>query len=141
MLESRIHQIGPPEEIYHRPASRAIADFVGDAQYVEGVANGRQAETRLGTVPLHGSFQGPVDVMIRPEMVRLTRLESPVSEEQRGVQGTIVSRTFYGHDQILNLELDSGVRLAARLGTYSGFRPGDRISVSVRGGALAFSRG
>ena len=142
MLEGRVAQIGPPEEIYHRPSSREIADFVGDAQYLAGMAEGRQATSSLGTVPLHGSFSGPVDLLLRPEMLRLTRIDvRPIpANEHRGSPATIVSRTFYGHDQILQLELDSGESLAARLGTYSGFRPGDRVSVSVRGAALAFPR-
>jgi iron(III) transport system ATP-binding protein len=140
MLDGCVAQIGPPEEIYHRPSSREIADFVGDAQYIAGFADGRQATTSLGIVPLHGSFQGPVDLLLRPEMVRLTRLDmTPEPDhEQRGAPAMIVSRTFYGHDQLLHLELASGEPLAARLGTYSGFRPGDRVNVSVRGGALAF---
>lgn len=142
MLDGQVCQIGPPEEIYHRPESREIADFVGDAQYVAGVADGRQATTSLGIVPLHGSFHGPVDLLVRPEMVRLTRLEATTGPgpDHRGTPATIVSRAFYGHDQILHLELNSGERLSARIGAYSGFRPGDQVAVSVRGGALAFPR-
>jgi hypothetical protein len=55
------------------------------------------------------------------------------------VQATIVSRAFFGHDQLLTLRLDSGQTRKARLGACGGFRPGDRVSVSVRGGALAFA--
>jgi hypothetical protein len=40
---------------------------------------------------------------------------------------------------LLTLRLESGELLKARLGAYGGFRPGDRVSVSVRGGALAFA--
>nr|MBA2596898.1 TOBE domain-containing protein [Chloroflexia bacterium] len=54
------------------------------------------------------------------------------------VMATIVSRAFFGHDQLLTIHLDSGHALKARLGAYGGFRPGDRVSVSVRGGALAY---
>ena len=135
MLGGRIVQVSPPEELYHRPATRAIADFIGDVQFLPGTAAGRRATTVLGEIPLHTALEGPVAVMLRPEMLRLT----PAGEaEPDAVVATIVSRAFFGHDQLLTLRLDSGHTLKARLGAYGGFRPGDRVSVSVRGGALAY---
>jgi iron(III) transport system ATP-binding protein len=137
MLDGGIAQVGPPEEIYHRPATRTIADFIGDVQFLPGAASGRRARTALGEIPLHGPFEGPVDVMLRPEMLRLAPLSEGVDD---AVAATIVSRAFFGHDQLLTLRLDSGPVVKARLGAYGGFRPGDRVSISVRGGALAFPR-
>ena len=137
MLDGRIVQAGPPEELYHRPATRAVAEFVGDAQFLPGEAHGRRALTALGEVPLHSAVEGPVDVMLRPEMLRL----APASEAGEGaVMAEIVSRAFFGHDQLLTLRLDSGPLLKSRLGAYGGFRPGDRVSVHLRGGALAYPR-
>jgi iron(III) transport system ATP-binding protein len=139
MLNGRIIQVGPPEELYHRPATRAIAEFIGDVQFLPGHASGRRAQTVLGEIPLHGALEGPVDVMLRPEMLRL----APLSDDDvnQGVPAAIVSRAFFGHDQLLTLRLDSGETLKARLGAYGGFRPGDRVNVSVRGGALAYPHG
>jgi iron(III) transport system ATP-binding protein len=136
MLDGKIVQVGSPEELYHRPASRMIADFIGDVQFLPGEASGRRARTVLGDIPLHGAFDGPVDVMLRPEMLRLSPVGAP--EHHEGTPATIVSRAFFGHDQLLTLELDSGQLLKARLGAYGGFRPSDRVLVSVRGGALAY---
>ncbi len=137
MLDGRILQAGPPEELYHRPASRAIAEFIGDVQFLPGLASGRRAATALGDIPLHAPHDGPVDVMLRPEMLRLA---PPDESGEHGTPATIVSRAFFGHDQLLTLRLDSGQTLKARLGAYGGFRPGDRVSVAVRGGALAFAK-
>ncbi len=136
MLDGKIVQAGSPEELYHRPASRMIADFIGDVQFLPGQASGRRATTVLGEIPLHGAFEGAVDVMLRPEMLRLTPIAAP--EHHEGTPATIVSRAFFGHDQLLTVQLDSGQVLKARLGAYGGFRPGDRVLVSVRGGALAY---
>jgi iron(III) transport system ATP-binding protein len=137
LLDGHVVQVGPPEELYHRPATRMIAEFIGDVQCLLGIAAGRRATTVLGEIPLHAAHEGPVDVMLRPEMLRLT----PGGEAgDDAVLATIVSRSFYGHDQLLTLRLDRGQTLKARLGAYSGFRPGDRVSVTVRGGALAFPR-
>ena len=137
MLDGRIVQAGPPEELYHRPATRTIADFIGDVQFLPGLASGRRAATALGDIPLHAAHEGPVDVLLRPEMLRL----APAGDVgEHAVSATIMSRAFFGHDQLLTLRLDSGQTLKARLGVYGGFRPGDRVSVTVRGGALAFPR-
>jgi len=141
LLDGRILQVGPPEELYHRPATRAIAEFVGDAQFIPGDAEGRRARTILGELPLHGAAEGPVDVMLRPEMLRLAPASASDDGLGGGVMGTIISRAFFGHDQLLTVNLESGMTLKARIGAYSGFRPGDRVHVSVRGGALAFPRG
>lgn len=141
MLDGRIVQAGPPEEIYHRPASRAVAEFVGDVQFLPGVASGRRAATVLGDIPLHAPHDGPVDVMLRPEMLRLAPAASATHEGEPGVPAAIVSRAFFGHDQLLTLRLHGGTTVKARLGAYSGFRPGDDVLVSVRGGALAFPSG
>ncbi len=137
MLDGRIVQAGSPEELYHRPATRAVADFIGDVQFLPGHASGRRATTVLGEIPLHAAHEGPVDVMLRPEMLRL----APAGEDgEHGVPATIVSRAFFGHDQLLTLRLENDLTIKARLGAYGGFRPGDHVSVSVRGGALAFPR-
>ena len=136
MLGGQIVQAGPPEELYHRPATRTIADFIGDVQFVQGEASGRRALTILGEIPLHGTCEGRVDVMLRPEMLRLT--PASASDGDEATPATIVSRAFFGHDQLLTLQLKCGQLLKARLGAYGGFRPGDQVMVSVRGGALAY---
>ncbi|HEY8446273.1 MAG TPA: ABC transporter ATP-binding protein [Thermomicrobiales bacterium] len=135
MWQGRIVQQASPEELYHRPVSREIAVFVGDAQFIPGEARGRRVATELGDLPVHGTAQGPVDVMLRPEGLRLI----PATEDQEP-NATVLTRLFYGHDQLMTVRLDTGRTLKARLGTYGGIRPGDRVFVSVRGAVLTFPR-
>jgi iron(III) transport system ATP-binding protein len=132
MFDGKIVQDAAPEELYHRPVSREIGSFVGDAQFLPGVASGRRVQCELGELPTFGSAHGPVDVMVRPEALRLT----PASEEIEP-NATVLGRLFFGHDQLLQIRLDSGTTLSARLGAYGGIRPGDRVHVSVRGAVLA----
>lgn len=133
MFNGRIVQEAAPEELYHRPISREVGVFVGDAQFLPGQASGRQVVCEIGVLPTFGAAEGAVDVMIRPEALRLT----PASEAEPNA--TVVNRLFYGHDQLMRIELDSGTRLNARLGAYGGIRPGDRVKVSVRGAVLALA--
>lgn len=133
MWQGKIVQDASPEELYHRPVSRQIGVFVGDAQFLPGDAHGRRVQTELGDLPVHGSASGAVDVMLRPESLRLT----PPTDEQ-AANATVLTRLFYGHDQLMRVRLDSGRILSARLGTYGGIRPGDRVHVGVRGAVLTY---
>jgi iron(III) transport system ATP-binding protein len=135
MWNGRIVQDANPEELYHRPVSKEIGIFVGDAQFIPGVGAGRRVTCELGDLPSHGSAVGAVDVMIRPEAVRMTSL----TEGATG-NATVLSRLFYGHDQLMRIELDSGRQLNARIGSYGGIRQGDRVQVGVRGAVLCFPK-
>src|SRR5680860_1515104 len=135
MFDGKIVQDAAPEELYHRPVSREVGTFVGDAQFLPGFGAGRRVECELGDLPTFGPAQGQVDVMIRPEALRLTPAVDDVEPN-----ATVVGRLFFGHDQLLRLRLDSGTTLNARLGSYGGIRPGDRVQVGVRGAVLALQR-
>ncbi len=136
MMEGRIVQVANPEELYHRPINRTVAAFVGDAQFLPGQGSGRRVACELGDLPAHGGATGPVEIMLRPEALRLAL--DP--DGQEGTNGTVLTRAFYGHDQQMTVRLDTGRVLAARLGSYGGIRPGDRVNVSVRGAVLTFPR-
>lgn len=133
MWDGRIVQDASPEELYHRPASRTIGAFVGDAQFIPGESAGRRVTCELGVLPAHGAATGPVDVMIRPEALRLTP-----PTEAAPANATVLTRLFFGHDQLMTVKLDSGSTINARLGTYGGIRPGDRVHVGIRGAVLTF---
>jgi iron(III) transport system ATP-binding protein len=81
MNEGRIEQIGTPEEIYRRPASRFVADFIGRANFVEAKVEAVQARavtvTMFGqTVTLPVEFDpkpgDSVVAVIRPEALTLS---------------------------------------------------------------------
>ena len=135
MWRGRIVQDAGPEELYHRPASREIGVFVGDAQFVPGEGAGRRVRCELGDLPASGAASGPVDVMVRPESLRLS-----LPTDGQPANATVLTRLFFGHDQLMKIRLDSGSTLNARLGTYGGIRPGDRVHVAVRGAVLTFPR-
>jgi iron(III) transport system ATP-binding protein len=136
MARGQVVQTGPPEELYHRPATRWVAGFVGDAQFLPGEANGRRVATDLGDLPVNGQAHGPVEVMLRPEALRL----APAPPGAAG-NATVLSRAFFGHDQVFSVRLDTGRVLRARLGPYGGIRAGDRVVAGVRGAVLVFPAG
>ena len=137
MFGGSIVQVAPPENLYHRPATRNVAEFVGEANFVSGTAKNGRLRCALGDVPACGECAGAVEAMLRPEALHLRALRDE-EEAKAGVGATVLAREFYGHDQLLKLRLDSGPVLCSRLGGGPGFRPGERVAVEVQGPALVF---
>ena len=132
MLDGEVVQSAPPEDLYHRPATREVAAFVGDANFLPGVARDGHVRCELGNIPLLEELDGDVDVMVRPEALVLRGLTNG--------KATVEDREFYGHDQVLKLRLDSGRTLRSRLVGGPGFRPGSRVAVDVWGPVMSFPR-
>jgi ABC-type Fe3+/spermidine/putrescine transport system ATPase subunit len=74
MNEGRVEQIGMPSEVYYRPRSRFVADFIGDSNFLSGVG---------------GATNGSV-LMVRPESVRIS------TEPREGLHGRILQTSFLG---------------------------------------------
>jgi iron(III) transport system ATP-binding protein len=131
MQAGAVLQVGTPNELYTRPARQFVATFVGDADLVRGDSDGTRATTPIGSVAVATpTAAGVVDVVIRPENVRL-RLD--------GSGHAAVQRiTYYGHDQVIEVALADGGRVRARTGPGDAFHPGDRVSVQVVGAVVAF---
>ncbi|MCB0191292.1 MAG: ABC transporter ATP-binding protein [Anaerolineae bacterium] len=125
MINGRIMQTDSPYKLYRRPINKEVATFLGNANFLPGQADKGQVACELGQLPVFGLYSGMVDVMLRPEDLLLTANE-------RG-PATIIEREYFGHDQLLKLQLPSGQRLHSRLlGSEGDFRPGQQVDVSVR---------
>ncbi|PMP81527.1 MAG: ABC transporter ATP-binding protein, partial [Chloroflexus aggregans] len=131
MIDGQIVQVAPPRELYERPASRAVATFVGAANFVPAIAQGMVAQSALGPLPLVQSHFGPVNVMIRPEMITLT-----LDEES---PHRVVERNFFGADVRYEIVLSDGTLINARLAPWHDLPIGARVAVSVRGPLVAFA--
>lgn len=95
MNEGRIEQIGTPEEVYYRPKTPFVAQFLGKTNLITAEADGEYAATDFGTVKLDRPAHGKVLLSIRPEHLTLVNADeqTPLSES-----GEVVSKDFKGHD-------------------------------------------
>jgi len=134
MNAGRVLQIDTPAELYANPTDRFVATFVGDADLLPGTVESATAvRTLVGshrTVSPPGP--GPVDVVLRPERVRL-RLDG-------GGQGVVREIVYFGHDQLVEVVLDDGLRVRSRTGPHRELEPGDRVSVAVTGDVITFAQ-
>jgi iron(III) transport system ATP-binding protein len=128
----RVVQVGPPDDVYRRPATPFVARFVGDADLVPATSDGATLRTALGALAVDGPVPatGPALAVVRPEAVRL-------SADPAG-GATVATVTYYGHDQLVEVALDSGTVVRARLGAERLFSAGERVRVEVAGPVIAY---
>ena len=94
MDKGKIQQIGTPEDIYNEPVNAFVADFIGEANILNGTMLGDCRVEILGKqlecVDKGFGENTPVDVVIRPEDIEIT------SPENGQLTGTVVKSTFKG---------------------------------------------
>ena len=127
MRDGRVEQSGPPEEVYLRPASRWMAEFLGDIDVLPGEARDGHARCELGSVPA-GGVSGTCELLVRPESVAIG-VGGPAS----AAHAEVVNRRFFGHDQLLRLRLPSGQEITSRRLGYPAWHPGDHVQVWIEG--------
>jgi iron(III) transport system ATP-binding protein len=129
MRDGVVAQVGTPEEVYGRPATRWVAEFLGDADVMPGTAAQGVVDCELGRFPAEPSLGGAVEVVLRPESLTIGASAGPGD----AIEALVVGRSFYGHDQLVRLELPSGLRLRSRSLGFPAWHPGDRVRVWVEG--------
>jgi iron(III) transport system ATP-binding protein len=130
LSEGRVRQIGSPQEVYQHPVDLWTGRFVGEAVVLAGQATGTQVATALGELRLVDPIAGPVTVLLRPEHVRI--VDAP------GTPARVVSVDYFGHDALVDLETDAGIRLSSRLATPVSLREGDPVQIEIADPVLAY---
>ncbi|MBL9139359.1 MAG: ABC transporter ATP-binding protein [Verrucomicrobiales bacterium] len=112
-----IEQIGPPRTVYRQPANRFVADFIGEANWLDGVIreireDGMAIETRSGLwhaamVPEGAVVGTPVEFGFRPEAVRLG------SSGRNAWVATAESVTYLGETEQTLFRFPDGSRFKA----------------------------
>ena len=127
MMDGTIRQVADPVTLYQRPASQAVAEFIGEAVVITGTVTdeGRHALCALGRIPLSTpGVPGAATIVLRPEDLAL------VAAHDAPVVGQVAATRYFGHDGVATVQLDSGEQVVVRteadtlpaLGTQTGVR-------------------
>lgn len=129
MSAGRLLQVAEPWRLYHEPASRAVAELVGESNFLPGEANGRVARCVLGELDLRQPASGTVTLLLRPEAIHVSGGGKVLVEDVQ----------FFGDHQRLHLRLADDTGLMAQMDSRRRFQAGQRVGVKVNGPALALS--
>ena len=94
----RIEQVGPPADVYERPATAFVAGFVGTSNLLRG-------DVAQAIVGRSGTFT------VRPEKIRLAEPDAPVADDESTALGHIRSVVYLGPDTRFVVTLDAGSEL------------------------------
>jgi putative spermidine/putrescine transport system ATP-binding protein len=141
MREGRLDQLAPPTEVYSRPATSFVAEFVGLSNRLAGEVRGGEVIVRGCTLPLveRDVPDGGVVALIRPEAVTLA---SHVSAESGPLVGTVIAVTFLGATSRVTVDLGD-TRVLAQLSTSEAatLSAGSRVALTIRPDPVLVSAG
>ncbi|MBW8011197.1 MAG: ABC transporter ATP-binding protein [Chloroflexi bacterium] len=107
MNKGRIEQIGSPEEIFHQPATRFVAEFMGNTDFLLGEVHPDGIQTEIGIIPQR------VDLPVNTPVELAARADDITFKPKSGEKAIILARHFKGAHNIYRLRLPSGRLLHA----------------------------
>ena len=128
MQAGRIAQWATPYALYHEPANREIAEFIGHGVFMPGVVlEGNRVKMELGELlgdmPINAAPGATVDVLLRPDDI----LHDDVSP----LHARVVSKAFRGADFIYTLELPGGGRVMSVVPSHHNHAIGEKIGIRL----------
>ena len=130
MSHGKLEQIDAPDELYDHPASAFVAEFVGVMNRLPGELQGGGTVTTLGVgMPVKNQGAevdpGPVDVLVRPEGLRMEVIENG--------NGIVTTRTFLGSVTRVGVLLsgDVTVQIDKASSAAAALAPGTSVQVSL----------
>ncbi|HYF60207.1 MAG TPA: ABC transporter ATP-binding protein [Burkholderiaceae bacterium] len=136
MERGRIAQWDEAYRLYHHPASRSVADFVGMGVFLRGRlledGDAPSIEVELGHLPIalaedrdgarrHAGPRGELTVLLRPDDV--------VHDDASPIQATVLRKAFRGAQFLYTLQLPSGQPLLALVPSHHDHRIGEAIGI------------
>ena len=140
MSNGRVQQVGTPQDIYEHPINRFVAEFIGDANFMDALIVGLEQD-HLVCQTAGGILRAPradgssvgdsVTIFLRPEKVGLHR----ESEQGDGLCGEIVDVVYYGGQTAYSVALGGGAKILVEDRNLTTgerrFAVGDRIGLQI----------
>lgn len=125
LKDGRLRQWASPYDLYHRPGSREVADFIGERCWLEGQVGADGAiHTGLAVLPRKSNGLQPgaaVQVLLRPDDI--------VHDDASAQTAVVLERSFRGADFLYTLQLDDGSRVLALVPSHHDHAIGQRIGI------------
>jgi iron(III) transport system ATP-binding protein len=128
MRDGRLEQWDSPYELYHRPVTRFVADFIGQGAFISGEVVGEGAvRTEVGVVRADGRGEWQagrrVDLLLRPDDV--------IHDDASTLRAEVCHRAFRGAEFLYTLQLPSGARVLSLVPSHHDHAVGERIGIRI----------
>jgi iron(III) transport system ATP-binding protein len=128
MQRGRIEQWGTPYDLYHKPATRFVADFVGQGAFLPGtVLPERRIRLELGVfegnVPDDWPDGTRVDVLLRPDDI--------LHDDASPLQAQVLHKAFRGAEFLYTLRLPGGGRVMSLVPSHHNHAVGEKIGIRL----------
>ena len=143
MHSGNVEQIGKPQEIYNKPNTYYVCDFMGDCNFIknltfEAVKDNQLATSYLGVQLFseHSGVNQPNSIGIRPERIHLApanRPDNPENKSSNRLSANVTDIVFSGHSHQITCELSDGNSMMVRVSVNNNvFLPelGDEVHLS-----------
>ncbi len=138
LKDGHIQQWDVPYNLYHEPANRFVAGFVGQGGFIKGKSLGPDSiESELGVIRGNRAYTWPpgtlVDVLIRPDDI--------VYDPDSPLKPKVIEKTFAGTSTLYRFRLSAETEFEALFRSHLDFRLGEPVPVRVAADHLiAFER-
>lgn len=124
----RIEQWDTPYRLYHEPATRYVADFVGQGVFLPGtVVDGNHIKVELGTfranIPPHWPAGASVDVLLRPDDIQ--------HDDASPLKAKVLHKTFRGAEFVYTLQLAGGSHVMTFVPSHHNHAIGKKIGIRL----------
>jgi ABC-type sugar transport system ATPase subunit len=132
LLGGRLRQTGTPQDLFHRPADREVAEFFGGCNFFEGRVRDGRFECRLGAFPAPGVAANghTVTATIRPEEVLVA------ADADYPLAGRVRRAAFEG--AATRLAIDCGAAEIVALVSGGGYDPGQAVRLKLPAEKIRF---
>ena len=126
MEHGRVAQIGKPRDIYQRPATRFVAEFIGTMNRLTGSMNNGRFTCKAGGIAWPEAPAAATEILFRPEDIRVVE-----SHETTGLQGTVAAAFFLGDRTRLFVDVGEAQPLVIESTARRDFSHGDPVGLAI----------
>lgn len=126
MDHGRVAQVGEPRDIYQRPATRFVAEFIGTMNRLSGVVRDGVFACRAGELAWDTARGSATEVLFRPEDIRIAE-----SQEASGLQGTVAAAFFLGDRTRLFVDVGEAQPLVIESTARRDFSHGETVRLAI----------
>lgn len=128
MKDGRLEQWDAPYELYHRPRTRFVADFVGQGVFVPGeVIEQGTVQTEIGVMRI--SESSPWKKGVRVEL--LLRPDDVIHDDASELRAEVCQRAFRGAEFLYTLKMPGGIRLLSLVPSHHDHLIGEHIGIRI----------